>query len=88
MYYVAYCVLFVAFLCVPRVIVFVFFFQAEDGIRDRDVTGSSDVCSSDLLVNAAYRFDARLADALYVLGYFLPLLHFEPTNLSFAVAAV
>src|SRR5207248_3959497 len=26
----------------------IFFFQAEDGIRDRTVTGSSDVCSSDL----------------------------------------
>src|SRR3712207_5816408 len=26
-----------------------FFFQAEDGIRDIGVTGSSDVCSSDLL---------------------------------------
>src|SRR5699024_11883815 len=26
------------------------FFQAEDGIRDRNVTGS-DVCSSDLIVN-------------------------------------
>src|SRR5436305_9030446 len=25
-----------------------FFFQAEDGIRDADVTWSSDVCSSDL----------------------------------------
>src|SRR5699024_11348718 len=25
-----------------------FFFQAEDGIRDRNVTWSSDVCSSDL----------------------------------------
>src|SRR5437868_10605840 len=25
-----------------------FFFQAEDGIRDRNVTGVSDVCSSDL----------------------------------------
>src|SRR3712207_8951479 len=25
-----------------------FFFQAEDGIRDIGVTGSSDVCSSDL----------------------------------------
>mgnify|MGYP002527832506 CR=1 FL=1 len=25
-----------------------FFFQAEDGIRDSPVTGSSDVCSSDL----------------------------------------
>src|SRR5476649_658317 len=25
-----------------------FFFQAEDGIRDHCVTGSSDVCSSDL----------------------------------------
>src|SRR5437773_7913528 len=29
-----------------------FFFQAEDGIRDRDVTWSSDVCSSDLSVVA------------------------------------
>src|SRR6266403_4063050 len=27
---------------------FFFFFQAEDGIRDLYVTGSSDVCSSDL----------------------------------------
>src|SRR5258706_4911911 len=27
---------------------FFFFFQAEDGIRDWSVTGSSDVCSSDL----------------------------------------
>src|SRR5260370_30960341 len=27
---------------------FLFFFQAEDGIRDSSVTGSSDVCSSDL----------------------------------------
>ena len=26
-----------------------FFFQAEDGIRDDLVTGSSDVCSSDLV---------------------------------------
>src|SRR6266576_2574064 len=26
----------------------IFFFQAEDGIRDLYVTGSSDVCSSDL----------------------------------------
>src|SRR5437667_623299 len=26
-----------------------FFFQAEDGIRDRDVNWSSDVCSSDLI---------------------------------------
>src|SRR5437667_5117001 len=29
-------------------ILFFFFFQAEDGIRDRDVTGVQDVCSSDL----------------------------------------
>src|SRR3712207_7895624 len=27
-----------------------FFFQAEDGIRDIGVTGSSDVCSSDLIL--------------------------------------
>src|SRR5438067_3327952 len=31
----------------------VFFFQAEDGIRDRNVTGSSDVCSSDLSLNTS-----------------------------------
>ena len=29
-------------------LIFFFFFQAEDGIRDHCVTGSSDVCSSDL----------------------------------------
>src|SRR3712207_7044008 len=29
-----------------------FFFQAEDGIRDIGVTGSSDVCSSDLAPKA------------------------------------
>src|SRR5260221_3664884 len=32
-------------------LVFFFFFQAEDGIRDHCVTGSSDVCSSDLDLN-------------------------------------
>src|SRR5215813_2982081 len=32
----------------PDVTLTAFFFQAEDGIRDADVTGSSDVCSSDL----------------------------------------
>ena len=31
-----------------------FFFQAEDGIRDRDVTGA-DVCSSDLMYNVNLR---------------------------------
>ena len=38
-------------LCFGGVVVFFFFFffQAEDGIRDRDVTGSSDVWSSDLM---------------------------------------
>src|SRR2546426_2923140 len=30
-------------------LLFYFFFQAEDGIRDYKVTGSSDVCSSDLI---------------------------------------
>src|SRR5260370_34891014 len=29
-------------------ILYFFFFQAEDGIRDSSVTGVSDVCSSDL----------------------------------------
>ena len=29
---------------------FIFFFQAEDGIRDRDVTGVQTLCSSDLEV--------------------------------------
>src|SRR5437667_8309676 len=41
----------------------VFFFQAEDGIRDRDVTWSSDVCSSDLptdLLIGAVQVTARL----------------------------
>src|SRR5690554_7680644 len=33
---------------VPMIERRIFFFQAEDGIRDADVTGSSDVCSSDL----------------------------------------
>src|SRR3712207_6865483 len=32
-----------------RMTILYFFFQAEDGIRDIGVTGSSDVCSSDLL---------------------------------------
>src|SRR5947209_15762434 len=32
----------------PAVQIVVFFFQAEDGIRDIGVTWSSDVCSSDL----------------------------------------
>src|SRR2546425_8681364 len=36
---------------------FVFFFQAEDGIRDKLVTGS-DVCSSDLLAAAGAREEA------------------------------
>src|SRR3989454_9228846 len=31
-------------------LLYFFFFQAEDGIRDYKVTGSSDVCSSDLAV--------------------------------------
>src|SRR5437868_11302426 len=30
-----------------------FFFQAEDGIRDRNVTGVQDVCSSDLAEEAS-----------------------------------
>ena len=35
-----------------------FFFQAEDGIRDWSVTGSSDVCSSDLLAQLQTEADA------------------------------
>src|SRR5207249_6149840 len=31
-----------------------FFFQAEDGIRDRNVNWSSDVCSSDLVPSFPY----------------------------------
>src|SRR2546425_1722984 len=31
-----------------------FFFQAEDGIRDKLVTWSSDVCSSDLIQNGIF----------------------------------
>ena len=34
----------------------VFFFQAKDGIRDDLVTGSSDVCSSDLDAEAVKLF--------------------------------
>ena len=34
----------------------VFFFQAEDGIRDIGVTGSSDVCSSDLAPVNSFEF--------------------------------
>src|SRR5207249_5546851 len=39
------------------------FFQAEDGIRDRNVTGGSDVCSSDLTdgVNNKGTVDPRTA---------------------------
>src|SRR5437763_8758468 len=36
------------FFCLYVFFFFFFFFQAEDGIRDTSVTGSSDVCSSDL----------------------------------------
>ena len=32
----------------------IFFFQAEDGIRYWSVTGSSDVCSSDLIPISSY----------------------------------
>ena len=45
--------------------IFFFFFQAEDGIRDRDVTGGSDVCSSDLTL--FYRPEAiHLGDLLRI----------------------
>src|SRR5208283_5960055 len=43
--------LFFYFFKVALILYFFFFFQAEDGIRDRDVTGGSDVCSSDLQVS-------------------------------------
>src|SRR5438309_5459674 len=42
------CLFLLFFLFVFCVFFFFFFFQAEDGIRDGTVTGSSDVCSSDL----------------------------------------
>ena len=42
-----FCFLFVLFFVLFVCFSF-FFFQAEDGIRDRDVTGVPDVCSSDL----------------------------------------
>src|SRR5437773_8720848 len=45
-----------------------FFFQAEDGIRDRDVTWSSDVCSSDLDAHLeAHASTAALGQILDVL---------------------
>src|SRR5205807_3530367 len=52
---------------------YVFFFQAEDGIRDYKVTWSSDVCSSDLIAGEAYfegvageRFAVRNSGAVCV----------------------
>src|SRR6266542_6417074 len=41
-----------------------FFFQAEDGIRDATVTGSSDVCSSDLRAFPDARCDRPVPAAL------------------------
>ena len=35
---------------------FCFFFQAEEGIRGRTVTGGSDVCSSDRVVHCPHIF--------------------------------
>src|SRR5256885_5396812 len=40
----------------------VFFFQAEDGIRDYKVTGVPDVCSSDLLEAAPGYFSFRIEE--------------------------
>src|SRR5690606_41038298 len=40
-----------------------FFFQAEDGIRDFHVTGSSDVCSSDLTLRVKGSKRYRLSGA-------------------------
>src|SRR5436305_5603929 len=34
--------------------IFFFFFQAEDGIRDADVTGVQTLCSSDLVKNSRF----------------------------------
>src|SRR3712207_1977192 len=42
----------------------IYFFQAEDGIRDIGVTWSSDVCSSDLRVQAATVGESRRAEQL------------------------
>src|ERR1017187_6132398 len=44
-----------------------FFFQAEDGIRDTSVTGSSDVCSSDLgtILPSAIDWMTRCLPRLY-----------------------
>src|SRR6266576_1698298 len=44
-------------------ILFLFFFQAEDGIRDLYVTGVSDVCSSDLRRRFLARVRGRPAAA-------------------------
>src|SRR2546427_7374131 len=38
---------------------FVFFFQAEDGIRDLTVTGVPDVCSSDLSTSTTSRSTSK-----------------------------
>src|SRR5690348_18029695 len=56
---------------------FLFFFQAEDGIRDGRVTGVSDVCSSDLvfgalvLVGYAHGADERAMAGMKTAGVFV-----------------
>src|SRR2546421_6860284 len=61
-----------SFLC-NRCIDFVFFFQAEDGIRDLIVTGVQTLCSSDLHV-AALNNLFRLHKCLPLFGSFVQAL--------------
>src|SRR5205809_3825892 len=49
---------------VNRNLMFLFFFQAEDGIRDVAVTWSSDVCSSDLDFSEELRQAAGYIDRI------------------------
>ena len=50
----------------------IFFFQAEDGIRDHCVTGSSDVCSSDLsYVFSKLRYNGLASNGTMCFGQFL-----------------
>src|SRR5690554_7189806 len=62
---------------VPMIERRIFFFQAEDGIRDADVTGSSDVCSSDLIL-LHWTFPLHILLPLHHIVHHLP--HFQSRN--------
>src|SRR3712207_6382018 len=65
-------------LCVFFIYIIFFFFQAEDGIRDIGVTGSSDVCSSDLPASTCCRSCPPE----------VPVADVEPSRHGFATRAI